>query len=172
MLRIAIFLAFAAYLAAVASLGQAHAQGNEELDSLYRQVVTLRQTKRFTEALAVAERSLVLAEQQYGASHPQTARALSSIGGIYMFQGRFTEAEPRLARALAIVESTLGPHHPWVGTAHFDLAGAYHAQGRLGEAEASYKRSLAIRERLPAASDVAVGQVALTLGNLFLTQRR
>ena len=130
MMRVAIVLSFAAYLSAAAWLGNARAQGNEELDALYRQVVALRQAKRFTEALAVAERSLALAEQQYGANHPQTARALSSIGGIYMFQGRFAEAEPRLARALAIVESTLGLRHPWVGTAHFDLAGAYHAQGR------------------------------------------
>jgi tetratricopeptide (TPR) repeat protein/CHAT domain-containing protein len=165
-------LAFGIALLWTALLCSAIAQETQDLDALYRQFTQLRQAKRYSEALGVAQHSLGLAEKQHGSDHPHVARALSCIASVHMFQKRFTEAEPLLKRALAILEKTLGPDHAWVGTAVFELASLYHAQGRLPEAEPFYKRSLAIREKTLGLDHPDVALVDINLGLLLLTQRR
>ena len=59
----------------------------------------------FDEALSIRRRLL-------GADHPDTARSLNNLAGLYRAQGRYAEAAPMLMEAVEIMERVLGAEHP------------------------------------------------------------
>ena len=124
-----------------------------------KQVKALYAQGRYAEAEPFARRALELAERDFGASHPTTAKMLNNLALLYKVQGRYAEAQPLYKRSLAIREKALGSEHPDVATNLNNLAELYRAQGRYAEAEPIYRRSLAIREKAlgPEHPDVATG---------------
>ncbi len=79
-----------------------------EIDALNRKVAELRGAGKNAEAIAVAERALLLTERRNGPNHPATAAALTTLAELLIEQKRFAEAEPLLKRALAIREKAKG----------------------------------------------------------------
>jgi tetratricopeptide (TPR) repeat protein len=139
--------------------------GEDPSESLNKQVVTLYQQGRYSEATEIAEEVLQLREKALGPDHPDVAISLNNLAAIYEAQGKHGEAEALYKRSLEIREKALGPDHPYVATSLNNLAELYRVQGKYSEAETLYKRSLEIWEK-------ALGpdhpNVATCLNNLVL----
>jgi CHAT domain-containing protein/tetratricopeptide (TPR) repeat protein len=146
----------------------ASAQQNE-ITVLVLQIEQLRKEGRYSEAIPIAQRLLVIEERALGPKHADVATDLSNLAQLYESQESYAEAEPLYKRSLAIYEKTLGPDHPHVATVLSNLAELYRKNGRYAEAEALLKRSLAIREKVlgPDHPDVAI-----VLGNLAELYRK
>ena len=57
-------------------------------------------------------RSLTIWEKQLGSDHPDVARSLNNIAGLYDSQGNNGSAEPLYRRSIEIAEESLGVDHP------------------------------------------------------------
>ena len=90
---------------------------------------------------------MAIKEKALGRDHPDVARSLNNLAGLYRDQGRYADAEPLYQRSLAIREKALGRDHPDVAQSLNNLAALYRNQGRYADAEPLYQRSLAIREK-------------------------
>ena len=109
--------------------------------------------------------ALVLAEQQLGKEHHDTATVLHNMASLYHYQGKYKDAEPLYQRSLRIREKIRGKDHPDVASSLNNLALLYDDLGNHKDAESLYQRSLKIRE-------IALGEdnpdVAESLNNLAL----
>ena len=80
---------------------------NDEVKELYR-------TGQYARAVAVGKKALKVAEESVGPDHPDVAKSLNNLAGLYDTQGEYAAAEPIYKRALKIREEALGPDHPFV----------------------------------------------------------
>ena len=80
-----------------------------------------------------------------GPEHPDVARSLNNLAGLYRAQGKYAEAEPLYRRALAIDEKALGPEHPDVARTLGNYADLLREIGRTVEAEELEERARAIQ---------------------------
>jgi len=112
---------------------------------------------KFQEAFPLVEQTLALREKALGPRHPDVAKSLNNLAGLYQAQGAYTKAEALFVRALDIREKVLGPMHPDVADSLNNLAGLYQAQGLYIKARPLYLRALDIREKTlgPMHPDVA-----------------
>jgi CHAT domain-containing protein len=78
-----------------------------------------------------------------GPGHPDVARSLNNLAGLYEHQQRHAEAEPLYRRALSIRERALGPGHPDVATSTSNLAYFLQVSGRTADALPFAQRTLA-----------------------------
>ena len=106
----------------------------------------LRICADFTGAEPLMRRSLAIAEESFGADHPDVATTLNNLAGLFHNTNRWAEAEPLFRRALAIDEASFGPDHPKVAIRLSNLALLLQDMGRLREAEPLMCRALAIEE--------------------------
>jgi CHAT domain-containing protein/Flp pilus assembly protein TadD len=125
----------------------------------------LQDQGKYTEALAVAQEALRVAEANYGPEHAYTSASLNKLATIEVNLGKYAEAEPLYKRALAIAIKVVGPDHPGVGAMLNNLAALYDVQGRYAEAEPLYKRAQAIDEKALGPNS---SHVATDLNNLAL----
>jgi tetratricopeptide (TPR) repeat protein len=102
---------------------------------------------KFSEAMPLAHRLLVISEKAFGPGHPEVATALGNLAALYMALGRYADAEPLFKRSLAIREKALGPDDPDLGESLNNLALLYSNQGRYADAEPLSKRAVAISEK-------------------------
>lgn len=63
--------------------------------------------RRYSRALPLYERALVIWEATFGATHPIVATSLNILAALYEAQGLETQAAPLRERALAIPKATL-----------------------------------------------------------------
>jgi tetratricopeptide (TPR) repeat protein len=112
----------------------------------FKTVKYLQRVARYSEAEALAKRSLPIVEKIVGPDDPSLSTMLFLMADNYFQQGRFSEAEPLMKRSLAINEKALGPDHPSSSAARDAVAVLYQLEGRFSEAEPLMKRSLAINE--------------------------
>jgi tetratricopeptide (TPR) repeat protein len=70
-------------------------------------------------------RALAIWEKTLGPEHPNAAKSLNNLAGLYYNQGQYAKAEPLYQRTLAIGEKALGPEHPDVATRLNNLALLY-----------------------------------------------
>jgi class 3 adenylate cyclase/tetratricopeptide (TPR) repeat protein len=122
----------------------------------------------YSAAELLLKRALAIHEKTLGPDHPDVARSINSLAGVYYVQGHYEEAERLYRRALEVREKTLGPDHPDVSESLNDLGLLYRNQGRYDEAQSLLARALAICER-------ALGpdhpNVAVCLDNLGIVNR-
>lgn len=114
-------------------------------DELNTKVITLHQQGRYSEAATVAEEALKVAEETFGADHPDVAQSLNNLAALYQDQGKYAQAEPLYKRALAIMEKALGPDHPDVATVLENLSKLYKEIGNKDEAKRLEKRARSVR---------------------------
>ncbi len=119
-----------------------------DANALTQQVIELEKQGRYSEAVPLPQRALVLYEEALGHDHPHVATALGNLAELYRRQGRYVNAEPLFRRALAIEERALGPDHPDAARALANLAVLCKDEARYSDAEVVlFKRSLAIIEK-------------------------
>jgi tetratricopeptide (TPR) repeat protein len=127
---------------------------------------SLRGGGDLTEARALLERALPVAEETLGSEHPRVAEVLNELGNVREDQGDPEGAKPLFARALAIHEAVLGPSHPNVAGTLANLGGCYWATGDYATAKEMFERALTVLERAhgPDHPEVAhaIGSVAAT----------
>ena len=82
-----------------------------------------------------------------GPEHPDVAKSLHNLAGLYKAQGRYAEAESLYKRALAIFEHALGPEHPHVAASLENYAALLRETARADEAERMEARAKAIRAK-------------------------
>jgi esterase/lipase superfamily enzyme/Flp pilus assembly protein TadD len=169
----ALRFAFAMVLAALlltAIDATAVAQTNEDLAALNDQVIQLRRSGKYSEAIDLAERALALSERLHGPDHSLVAISLTNLAALYQSQGRLAEAEPLYKRALAIYEKALGPDHRDMAASLNDLASLYQSQSRFAEAEPLYKRALTIYEKALGPDHKDVAASLNNLASLYRSQ--
>lgn len=76
--------------------------------------VIFYQQGRYTEAAAMAERALKMADEVFPANHINITVSLTNLANIYRAQNKHAQAEPLFKRALQIEEKRLGKNHPGV----------------------------------------------------------
>jgi len=123
-----------------------HAQGaGIEWDILNREIIELYHAGKYDRAVIVSQKALEVAEQNVGPDHPDVARSLNNLAGLYDAQGDYAKAEPLFKRSLAISEKALGPDHPDVATSLENLAALYRKTNRGSAADALEQRAAKIR---------------------------
>ncbi|MGO9485740.1 MAG: tetratricopeptide repeat protein, partial [Rhodomicrobium sp.] len=127
---------------------------------------------RLREAIALAERLLVIVRSRLGENNPDTYRMLGNLAMLYSTVSRFSEAETMHARAIHGLEMTLGANHPNTRLELGNLAWLYLEMGRYREAEATYKRALAGAESMTAAKDEFTLRSYFGLGTVYARQGR
>ena len=118
---------------------------------------------RLPDAVEHYRRSLALAEQAWGAEHPNVAKVHNSLGLVLHEQGEYAEARPHYERARDLWTAALGPDHPLLARAHSGLGGLAYDEQRFDDALAEHGRALAITE---AALGLDHPHVAVSLINL------
>lgn len=108
--------------------------------------VVCREEGRYDEAEVAYRRALAILEDALGDDHPDLARPLNNLAGVYLDRDDI-QARNVLARSLAIKEKTLGPDHPNVAYSVENLAIVYRNLGNYAQAESLHMRALAIREK-------------------------
>ncbi len=152
---------------ASSSIGQ-----SGDVQELHRQADALYQAGKYAEAIPLAKQELAIREKTLGRDHPEVAKALSALAGIYRKQGRFAEAEPLYERAVAILEKARGPNNPEFAEALNDLAVLYQDEDRNADAETLYKRTIAIIQKALGADHPDVAPALNNLAELYRVQSR
>ena len=97
--------------------------------------------------IGLAEQTLRLADQEFGADDPDTLTSVNNLGYLYGEQGRYADAERFFLRALEARERVLGKENSYTLTSVNNLASIYERQGRYADAEPLFVRSLEANER-------------------------
>ena len=166
-------LLFVAMLAMLAiHVDIASAQSEETVDALSAKAEALYKAGKHSEAAAIAERAVAVAERQFGPDHLAMAAPLDDVARLRHRLGRYAEAEPVYRRSLAIRERALGAEHLDVAATLNELAVLLHVQGRYDDVEPLLKRVLAIREKALGPEHPDVGTTLNNLGVLYAAQGR
>ena len=127
---------------------------------------------KYQDAVNVAVKALIVAENTYGPDHVNVAVCLNNLALLYDEQGKYAEAEPLYIRSLRITRKSLGPEHPDVATTLNNLAGLYDKQGKYFEAEENYRWALIITERALGPDHPRVTQSLNNLARLYSNQSK
>ncbi|SEL79836.1 CHAT domain-containing protein [Stigmatella aurantiaca] len=141
-------------------------EAQSNLDEAFR----LRETGKYSDALAQAERALTLRQAVLGDTHPDVAACLAIMGDLHLRKGDLTTAESLFRPALAIREAALGKSHPDVALLLNGLALIYIDQGLYSQAEPLCLRALAIREASLGNNHTDVANSLNTLAKLYHEQ--
>ena len=110
--------------------------------------IHLQMIGSYAEAQYFIEQALAIQQKVLGEEHPDTAKSLNDLAGLYQAQGKYEQAEPLYQQALAIRQKVLGEEHPDTAKSLNDLAALYQAQGKYEQAEPLYQQALAIRQKV------------------------
>ncbi len=92
--------------------------------------------------------TVALAEQRFGAEHPDTLTSRNNLAIALRAQGRYADSELENRTVLAIRERVLGPEHPETLTSRNNLAVVLDTQGKHVEAEREHRAVIPIQERV------------------------
>jgi len=109
--------------------------------------ITLANKKEFTEALAVAHRTVALDSVVFGTSHPYLATHLENLGYVYLEAGLNDSAIAVVKQVLAMRQAVLAADNPAIGRTLFNLASLEHDAGAYRAAEPHYAEALARMRR-------------------------
>lgn len=118
-------------------------------------------------ALEMYEQSLTLKTELLGASHPDVATTVASMGAVYRAVGDYARALDCFGRALAIRIKSDGEQHLQTATTVNDMADIYRLEGDMNKALQYLEWAYNIREQLG-----ATRAAADTLYNLALVYKR
>lgn len=124
-------------------------EDSEEKALFYnRKGLVLSALGRSGQAELLFKQALAIREKVLGPEHPDVAKSLTNLGGLYKRQGQYAHAEALYQQALTIAEKTLDPDHPEVAINLANLAELYRLQNRYSQAESLYQRALTIAEKV------------------------
>jgi len=118
----------------------------------------------YPEALDLYRKNLALTEDQFGPSHPKTARVLERVATTVEKLGRHADALALYNRALAIIGD---PDSGAAATLYDNSATPLTMLGKLPEAEARIRRALALHERTQGPDHPEVATTLVNLANVL-----
>ena len=142
----------------------------EEFKRLFQQARQLSKQGKYSEAIPLLERALVILENAGASETPDAATVLNFLGLQHYYQGNYSKALPLFQRSLAIREKALGADHPNTATSLNNLAILYRDQGNYTEALPLLQRSLAILEKVLGLDHPEVSTVLKKLAKLYEAQ--
>ena len=116
-------------------------------DRLNQRVVRLYEQCRYREALELAQEALKIDRQLLGEEHPDYAKCLRNLAGLYHAMGAYGRAEPLFRQALEIRKKALGEEHPDYATSLNNLAVLYHDMGAYDRAELRSRQALEVTRK-------------------------
>ena len=105
------------------------------------------QLERYEDATSSSERALAVLEKLFGPDHPNVARQLEVVAGMYEGRRRYDEGDALRKRALAIIERAYGAESLPFAQSLKALAGVYAQQDRNKEALDLLLRASEIAEK-------------------------
>ncbi len=166
------FLIITPPLAAQTNSPQSSQSEQFEAQKLEQEAWELESQGKYSEAIPLAQRALLLWEKALGAEHSTVAYSLNRLATLYKEQGNYSGAEPLYQRALAINEKLEGKDSPIVASILNNLAGLYQYQGNYSGAEQLLQRSLAINEKVHGKEHPDVATVLNNLALLYQSQSK
>lgn len=157
-------------LAAQTNSSQSSQSAQFEAQKLEQEAWELESQGKYSEAIPLAQRALLLWEKALGKEHPLVVYNLNYLATLYKEQGDYNGAEPLYQRALAINEKLEGKDSPIVASILNNLAGLYQYQGNYSEAEQLLQRSLTINEKVHGKKHPDVATVLNNLALLYQAQ--
>lgn len=124
-----------------------------------------RVARNLDDALRHYESALKTYTDVYGPTHPQTGRALTSLGGLHITREEPDQAIEVLLRAKACFEASLGTEHPNVPVVLSNLGIAYKARGRLDLAIATLQDAVERRRKTDGDRHPGVARTLFNLGS-------
>jgi tetratricopeptide (TPR) repeat protein len=85
----------------------------------------LQARRQYAVAEPLYQQALEISRQVLGEQHPDFARSLNNLAGLYYSTGRFEQAEPLFRQAMEVFRQVLGPNHP-----HTKIVQANYARAR------------------------------------------
>lgn len=132
-----------------------------ELREAMRQVKVLYNEGRYDEAIPIAEKTIALGEQEFGADHPTTAILVDNLGIIYSDMGRHAEAEERHWQAVAIMQQTIAKSPHTISQANGDAAvyraRALYNRARIAQQKEEYTEAIRLYEIVGSIFEIHLG---------------
>jgi tetratricopeptide (TPR) repeat protein len=141
-------------------------QTADDLSSIIKQINDLRQTGKPRAAADLAIKLVEDSEKTFGKDHPNTARAVFTLGNLYRLSGNYAEAEPLFKQALSTAEKARGARN-LVANILIVTAMLYNNTGRYAESEILLKHALDITERAKVRNQEALAFATTLLAEVY-----
>ncbi|NEQ39671.1 MAG: tetratricopeptide repeat protein [Okeania sp. SIO3I5] len=119
----------------------------EEAKRLYQEAVDLSNQGKYSEAIPLLERALIILENAGASQILRSVQVMNFLGIQHQNQGNYSEALPLFQKSLAVFKKVLGPDHQYVAASLNNLALLYYSQGNYSEALPLFQKSLAVLEK-------------------------
>ncbi len=126
----------------------------------------------FAGAQPQLERAVALRRRGQGEEHPDTLRAMSDLGAVYLLQNKIAEAEPLLVTVRAVRLRTVGEHNSDSAESAILLATLYQAQGKPEDTITLLRSTVDVQRRLHGAQDKETLSTMLRLIQPYVDQRK
>ncbi len=145
----------------------------QKLDDLSKQLPALREAENHAQAILVAEKAYLIAEQTLGRTHPSALRALHDLAAVEIGLGRLQDAYEHLKQVRAQGDSESATRDPLESASVLhDLAKVELYLGQLDDCEKNCRESLELRQKLtPDSSQARIEGLAL-LAEILIAQGR
>lgn len=140
----------------------------EAAHSLQTMATGCRHQGKYTEAVSLTKRALVLKVLALGGEHPSVAASLEELGEIHWHFGRRAEAYADYRQALTIKENLFGPNHRDLAAVLSAASRICLAEGKLDESEKLMRRALQILEETGGMQSQAACHVLNNLADMCL----
>lgn len=129
--------------ALVLKYGEDHLEVAAALDTLG---AILRSQQKYSQSIALYEKSVYVRTRLRGDRDPLVAQALHSMAGVMCAQRKYALAIPLHEQVLLIRRQALGEEHPDVAASYNNLAGLLEVEGgaKLEQAKVYYERAIEI----------------------------
>lgn len=112
----------------------------------------------------------IAVDKKVGGSN--SASDLSTLGMLYLRQGKYAQAEAPYKEALTLAEQKKGDSHPDVAACLNNLAWLYSNQSKFEEAQSLIERGLAIRQKSLGENHPATARNIANLAKILIEQRK
>ena len=119
----------------------------KDAERLKATVIELTRETKLKAAIPHAQQRLEIHLAVFGAKHPETAAAATTLGFVYERLQEFSKARSLFEQALAIREKALGVEHPKTGESLDSIAGVLRRMRHLQDALALQQRAVAISKK-------------------------
>ncbi len=124
-----------------------------------------RAARKLDDALDHYKAALAAYLKLFGESHPETGRALTSLGSVLIIRQEPERAIEVLQRARTSFETTLGAQHPFVPLVISNLGTAHTALEHYDKAIEMLEQALALRTEVHGPDHPGVAKTLFNLGN-------
>jgi len=148
------------------------ADEQDPIAQLKQQCDELERNSKWSEAIVVAERILVLTQEKHGEEHAETVDAMHTLARMLNNIGARPRDEQLWQKTLAIEEQLFGKESPEAARSLRTLANLTSFRGEYQKAEELLLRALRNLEPAPPAFDLELGKVLHSLGWLYYSNLR